>query len=705
MFKDKYLTSIPPPASCQHPATKNHLIGLRKHDAFNKLGWKIRVMLPFNKAKHFENQSRGASPAQEGQGSRSKTLLNRTVNIQGGMFVRLTHLESNGHFIARYDDNALLTAHMAPLGRVCQQALAAPSHQVSIFVRGHSAETDPNSAMSIWQILPVELNKLGNLHNGDTIRYRHLLSGQYLCVRKVDPEKDSVSIRTGNVLKNGNGNNEWTVATTSEADHSTLFHLLTSDSITTNTDNQDDFTTSRSSKINNQSDVFFLHQETQYILEEQKKKANKKEKKHVHHKLGKAKVEDYAADIHIRPSRFNDSNVTVLREVYNIEPVSDVEVADVLYISKFLPVIKSAIVTIQHTKRMSDLHLPLFRHLNVATHTLVRWVMNENDSDNALLLHPARPFESSHSSAPVCVDGEDFNDENLLSTALKKQFEEKYDVDNIRFEYASESSHSVAHQDDDDFLFYNDDDETLHLSSKGEDSEHGGKSRYSTSSLGPWIGRGISPYEKSAILNPIHSSRNPTCSDFNTTRQNIVSDGRILDWLLFFTTLVFRLLKDQVYHVDKTDDDNTSKERQAEIAAMYHVPSLLTGTCILVHDLVHVVVSENRRNSVRILSPKGSLLAIMEQEILGWNPPIATLLIALQSKKRGTVQNSSNFDPAMVLNQQNIHNLIKKTYELYLTNNDSAVNLIKLLTTLCSPGHIPNPVFQSVTDLENYFYH
>jgi hypothetical protein len=705
LFKNKYLTSIPPPSSCHHPVAQNHLIGLRRDEAFFKLGWKIRVMLPFNTSK---NQSKD-SPIDEGEDGPGKVLLSRAVNIEGGMFVRLTHLESNGHFIARYDDNLLLTANMAPLGRFCQQVLDDPSHQVGIFVRGHSTESDPHSAQSIWQILPVQLNKLGPFHNGDSIRFRHLLTGQYLCVRTVNEERDSVSIRTRSVLKSVDNNQkqpklgkrnsaremtksgedlngcDWTVATTSEADSSTLFHILTSDSIT---DNKDEVTAAGANAINSQSDVFFLHEETQFILEEKKKTAKKDKKNHAKHKKVNSKWEDYVEDIHIRPSRFNDSNVAVLREVYNIEPVPDSEVADVLYISRFLPVIKSAIVTIQHTKKMSELFLPLFRHLNVATHTLVNWVMNQNDSDQALLLHPALAHDSSQIMDDYGSDDENNNEDEMH--ALERSFERSFDVDNILFEYEDVSSHSDNPDEEDVF---DDDDDSLNLS---ENTGIGDSTKYSTSSLGPWIGRGISPFDKSAIVNPIHSSRNPTFSDFNVKRQNIVSDSRILDLLVFFTTLVFRLLKDQVLHVDKRADDGTSvKHSRQELAAMYHVPALLTGTCILVHDLVHAVVSENRRNSVRILSVKGSLLDMMDQEILGWNPPIDTLLIALQSKKRGTVLTKSDFDPTMVLDEQNIHNLIKKTYELYMTNNESAVNLIKLLTTLCSPGHIPNPVFQS----------
>lgn len=712
LFKDKYLTSIPPPASSISLSIKqNHLIGLRRDDAFFKLGWKIRVMRPYNAMK---SATKDASSQEDGDGP-SKVLLSRAIDIEGGMFVRMAHLESNGHFIARYDDSHLLTANMAPLGQFCKQILDSPSHNVGIFVRGHSVENDPNSAMSVWQILPSQLNKLGRFYNGDSIRFRHVLTGQYLCIRQVNEEKDSISIRTRSVLKapcvdgskppptptlrrtRSNSDlskyggedlltTDWTVATTPDADFSTLFHILTSDSIT---DTKEDFAVAGSSPINNQSDVFFMHEDTHLILEEKKKKSStsKREKKRNNSKKDKLKWEDYNDDIHIRPSRFNDSNVAVLREVYNIEPVSDIEAADVIYISKFIPILKSAIVTMQHTKKMSELFLPLFRHLNVATHTLVSWIMNQNDSDHTLLLHPALTFDPSQQVDNT--DPDDVNETEELNE-LQKSFEE-YDVDNIRFEYQSVSENSNIQHDDVDIF---DDEESANRSVFSSFQEH---INYSISSLGPWIGRGMSPFKKSAIVNPIHSSRNPTFSDFNTKRQNIVSDSRLLDLMVLFTTLVFRLIKDQVLHIDKQEDQVIHSKRSAdELKAMYHVPSMLTGTCILVHDLVHSAVFENRRNSVRILSVKGSLLGMMDQEILGWNPPIGTLLIALQSTKRGTVQHRSIFDPTMVLDDQNIQNLIKKTYELYMTNNESAVNLIKLLTTLCSPGHIPNPVFQSL---------
>ena len=662
-------------------------------------------MQPYNATKNLGNvvhMDEGDMP--------SNSHLHRAVNIEGGMIVRLAHLESNGHIIARYDDESLLTTNMAPLGLLCQQILDDISHQMSLYVRRNSLVSDANSANSIWQILPSQINKLGVFRNGDLVRFRHALTGQYLCIRPVEEGRDSVSIRTRSILKSRKDNGgvfvnqkgshtsadaksvdelhaiHWVVATTAASDASTLFFLFTSDSVT---ENKDDVAAMGSTSINNQSDVFFMHEQTQLILEEKKGKTAIKTRRKKKRKKSRKKIwEDYTEDISIRPSYFNDSNVAVLREVYNIEPVTDNEVTDILYVSKFIPLVKSSIIMTQHTKKMNEIFLPMFRHLNVAVHTLVLWVMNQCDSDNSLITHPALSFDASQDI--YVGDEEELNLDDLQGWK-RNSFENDNDKNGIRFEYQSVDS-SVCSQSIADV----NEDDSQRLSEYSLNLDE--TTRYTSSSLGPWIGRGMTPYKKSSIVNPIHSSRNPTFSDYNTKRQNIVSDSRILDLLIFYTSLVFRLLKDQVLHVEKREGSvaKASKFNHQELIAMYQVPSLLTGTCVLIHDLIHAVVHENRRNSVRVLSVKGTLLNFMDQEILGWNPPIDTLLIALQSKKKGTVQNSSSFDPTMVLGDQNIHNLIKKAYELYMTNNESAVNLVKLLTTLCSPGQNPNPVFQSL---------
>lgn len=660
-YKDHYLTSVPVPNGSEH------LIGLQRDSAFDKLGWQVRLLLSYS-------VSHPKEPSTE-QGTSLKSKKHPDTSVISGSFVRLVHQELQGCLVCRHDDGALLSATLAPLGQVCHKLANPPSESLGVYVRAKSITSDPRSASSVWEILPRNRSKLGPLTAGDGIMLRHLLTGQYLCVRR--PHQGDT-----NVIRNGSRNSITiplmtvaslvSVATTSFADDTTIFTVHS-------VDISDRASAIKEIKYN--ENVYFVHEQTKAIIEikylgdhRQRMRTNtatataycsddsdsEASAEGLDENIGD-EWEDYIEDTPLRPCSLS-SGMAVLSEAYKIVQVTPQEVKDILYVSRFLPLTNAAMALIQHTPRMDEVYLPLFRHLNVALYSLVEWVANRYDSDGALLMHPSLATITSpdttregSSSHLVRRDPSSLSLPSSTKGTVKRQFPESLKSDfklDINSEYAK------------------------------------------CSTMSPWIGRGIPPYMAASIAEPIVSDRDPSArppSKINTFRQNLISDSRLLDTLLFITTVVFRAMKQYMLSLEDgmshtTDVDNKLK-----------VPTLVTGSCVLIHDLIYGCVVQNRRNSVRLLAVKDTLVSLMDQEILGWRPPVETLLISLQSKKVGTVlRESDTFSPTSVFSSDDINNLIKKTYDLYMSSKESAVHLLDLLTTLCAPGKLADKTFQDL---------
>jgi hypothetical protein len=665
-YKDHYLTSIPVTNGSEH------LIGLQRDSAFDKLGWQVRLLLSYS-VSHPEE------PAAE-TGTPPKNKKHPETSVISGSFVRLVHQELQGCLICRHDDGALLSATLAPLGQVCHKLVSSPSESLGVYVRAKSVVSDPRSASSVWEILPRNRSKLGPLTAGDGIMLRHLLTGQYLCVRR--PNHGDT-----HVIRNGSRNAVTTplmtvasfvsVATTSLADYSTIFTVHS-------VDISDRASSIKEIKYN--ENVYFVHEQTKAILEIKSLGDHRKRMRRntttataylsddsdtegtiemSDDDEGDGGWEDYIEDTPLRPCSMS-SGMAVLSEAYKLVSVTPQEVKDILYVSKFLPLTNAAMALIQHTPRMDDVYLPLFRHLNVALYSLVEWVANLYDSDGALLMHPSLSSmvvpEASllpvreGSSPSVMRRDSSMNLPTNKGASTRKQFLESLKSDPRLDTFNTEN--------------------------------------VKCSTIAPWIGRGILPYMAASILDPIVSDRDPTArppSKMNTFRQNLISDSRLLDTLLFITTVVFRSMKQYMTSMDEGKSHTTDVDNKLK------VPTLVTGSCVLIHDLIYGCVVQNRRNSVRLLAVKDTLVSLMDQEILGWRPPIETLLISLQSKKVGTVlRDSDAFSPTSVFSSDDINNLIKKTYDLFMASKESAVHLLDLLTTLCAPGKMPDKTFQDL---------
>ena len=689
LFKRKYLTSIPPKLDLS-PNVKDLLVALTG-DAFTKLGWQIHLVQPYS----------DISPTSE-----------NAEYLQGGAYVRLNHQEVGGHLMVRCDDESILTSNIAPLGRVCDRLSIDCHHGNGVFVRAGSVLSDPGSAMAMWQLVPEELDRPHPLKSGSGIRLRHVLSGCYLCIRRVHP-KDTECIKknahkvlnertttdsSSSSLKgksSGGADNlqsvieEWTVATTPSPDNTTVFVISSADvfeeSIVTGGGQESTFISAR-------ENVFFVHNLTRMTLQlkvkpESGANRSRRSKKHL--------WEDYAEDIPVRPAVVS-ANLAILSEAYRVEIVNKDDVQDLVYVARYLALAKAALAAVQFTHRMDQLFLPLFQHLNVALFTLLGWVGGEYESDGCLAPHPkiARCLEAISS-----IDDEQSEfDESLIVDEV-----DSFAQDNIVGE-SDDESNSEENLPDEDVL------EGVKAAVGGE-----GRTPRSVYSMCPWVGSGTTEYSKSALTNPIDSYRDGDgvhTASYRVNRQNLISDSRLLDVLVEFTQVVYLLVSQQTMHLSQatreaaTADSSLNPsdgaaigdcESRAELEAVHKVPPLVTGCCVLIHDLIHACVCNNRRNAVRILSVRGSLLNLMDQEILGWRPAIRSLLVALKTTKLGTVVRTiDTFDTSNILSEQDIQNLITKTYFLYMKNDEAAVHILDLVTTLCSPGELPNRIFQDL---------
>ena len=657
MFKDRYLTSIPIVTGSEH------LVGLQVESAFEKLGWQIRLLLSYSSIKEETN---------EVITDKGKSKKTQEQSVISGSFIRLVHQELQGCMICRHDDGPLQLATLAPLGQICQKLVKPLSETLGVYVRAHSMASDPRSALSVWEILPRNRTKLGPLTDGDGVIFRHLLTGQYLCVRPPRAEDTAVlhtGSRNGITLPLMTMATFMCVATTSTVDATVVFIVRSVDMSES---------TSSLKEVKYNENVYFVHEQTRAILEIQ----SLGDRRRVHDSSASvpptgeddgsdASVpsdttdrkeelwEEYSDDTPLRPCSLS-KDIAVLSEAYRIVAVSKQEVRDILYVSKFTPLTQAALALIQHTPRMDEVYLPLFRHFNVALYSLIEWVANLYDSDGSLVMHPALTVSiSAENSHLPPRDGLKKDSSTASMPSLGSAKGKRHVVETVRSDTRLECTDMMK-----------------------------------CSSISPWIGRGLPPYVTASIPDAIVSDRDPTArppSKLNTYRQNMISDSRLLDILLFFTTVVFRSVK---YYMTNLEEGTA---HSADIDAILKVPALVTGSCVLIHDLIYGCVVQNRRNSVRILAVKDTLVNLMDQEILGWRPPVEALLLSLQSTKAGTVlRENDNFSPTSVFSSDDINNLIKKTYDLYMANKESAVHLLELLTTLCSPGKVPDKTFQDL---------
>lgn len=302
--------------------------------------------------------------------------------IFGGDYIMLLHQELRGYMISRGDDETHLSSVVNPLGRYAYDQLVSPEQQNAAFVRAGRSQFDRSSCLNVWQILPQNVQALGKLKSGSVIRLKHLLTGMYLCMRdttdldcaavRIDSKFDSIERHSSGL----NPYSRMVVATCSSLDPSTLFRIHTSGDITMNGLHAE--INASTSLVDLTDSVFFIHHTSQLMLVSGQSKL---------HSSGVNRFNDYAGDQPLRPKEFV-GDFAILSETFRIEIAKKEFVEDTLFASKFLPLAKAASSCLQLTPRLDRLYLPLYRHFNLALHTLVRWTLGRYGSEGQLVRHP-----------------------------------------------------------------------------------------------------------------------------------------------------------------------------------------------------------------------------------------------------------------------------------------------------------------------------
>ncbi|CAM9295555.1 unnamed protein product, partial [Phaeothamnion confervicola] len=161
----------------------------------------------------------GASGAAVSSGGEPTAAVLARNSVYGGDFVRFLHLQEGGYLLARIDDEAERLSRVSPFSLVCKKRSRRLSRVVVPFVRAGTAsakgkggaggtgggggggakgggsggsgncaeEAAAAASASIWQIENEKPEDGSDVEWMRGIRLRHLVTGQYLCIREVAP--------------------------------------------------------------------------------------------------------------------------------------------------------------------------------------------------------------------------------------------------------------------------------------------------------------------------------------------------------------------------------------------------------------------------------------------------------------------------------------------------------------------------------------
>lgn len=221
------------------------------------------------------------------------------------------------------------------------------------------------------------------------------------------------------------------------------------------------------------------------------------------------------------------------------------------------------------------------------------------------------------------------------------------------------------------------------------------------SSLSPWIGRGSCPFTRAAIPAPILSERVEDVLaqvSVNELRQNILRDSGLLELLQNYVNIVFGMLKVQTKMMNQKQPSVVRRGAKppmspAEREAIYLVPQIVSGCCILCYDVLNLCLINNPRTAMRLLGVKGTLLSMMSHEFLGWKPPIEQLLLSEQLAHRSKMFDAGGFSRVRlneILSPEDVADIVKQMYAFHASRNNADINLLRLLVTMACPGKRPN---------------
>ena len=686
-FKQSLLTTV---RVSKFPDKFDSLVGL-KADAFGKKGLQIfRVS---------EGSSTDISEAEH--------------PVFGGDFIRLFHQELRGYMICRRDDEAELTSLINPVGQYSFDQLIDPDHKCSPFVRAARGQFDKSSCLNVWQILPQNLQRYGKFKTGALVRIRHVLTGLFLCMREVsDLDCSSISVDNkfdpaGSASSHVSGHHmRMSVAGCSSPDPSTLFHIHTSTDISMSGLLAE--ITPGGSLIELNSSIFFVHHASHMMLVSGQSKLRPGNRN---------RFTDYSGDQPLRPKEFV-GDFAILSETFRIEVASRELVEDTLFAAKFLPLAKASISCLQLTPRLDKLYLPLYSHFNLALHTLVRWTLGRFDSNGQLVRHPR--FVMSL----LCLRFSFI----MCSTCRGKYRSEGRYGDNAGAPDSDSdndggSEEEVSHIGEEDLVKLNTSINSLPRNFDAPDDvtqaleELGAPLSYEAtdelkfqrplpiSSLSPWLGRGSCRFTKASIPAAIGTERiDDVLAQVNVheSRQGVLRDIGLLEMLQNYVNVVFMMLKIQTKQINQNQIKVARKGGKAPLSqeereAIYIVPQIVSGCCILCYDIINLCLINNARTAIRLLGVKGMLLAMMSHEFLGWKPPIEQLMLSEQLAHKNVMFDSGGLTKTRledILSEEDIADIIEQLYVFHATRNNADLYILRLMVTMACPGKRPNKYIQ-----------
>lgn len=225
------------------------------------------------------------------------------------------------------------------------------------------------------------------------------------------------------------------------------------------------------------------------------------------------------------------------------------------------------------------------------------------------------------------------------------------------------------------------------------------------SSLSPWIGRGSCEYSRASIPAPIISERVDDVLaqvSINQMRQNILRDCGLLELIQNYVNIVFSMLKIQTKMINQNQvkmvlRGGKMSMNQEEREAIYLVPQIVSGCCILCYDVLNLSLIGNPRTAMRMLSVKGMLLSMMSHEFLGWKPPIEQLLLSEQMTHKNKMFDAGAFSRIRlhdILSPADVADIVEQMYTFHASRNNADINLLRLLVTMACPGKRPNRYIQ-----------
>ena len=352
---------------------------------------------------------------------------------------------------------------------------------------------------------------------------------------------------------------------------------------------------------------------------------------------------EYARDINAMPT----DGTVIDADVFRIEKVKRSEVQEILYSVRFVPLFRAAITSLQLTPNTDDLFIPLFKHFYLGIQSLIPWVIGQRATDGSLERQSEVPVTKSNKSG---------------SGSIKLRM-------------------------------------TL---SRGTGSNSRDNHVGINSAMGPWVGRHV--YKEHSLFNNSSFDKddinismsnaienididNATVSSKMNLRQNLLNETSLLVMLLHFV--------DVVYKSARFDKETPSSRNIDRVGSL---PPIIGECCKGIFYLLKAAVLHNKKLALKVISINGLFLSLVSQLIIGWKPPIETIVTLVcdgDSKK----QKEEQLILQHAISSQEIRQILEQMHFLHLHDNKSANNILDLLIMLCTAGaaqHFKKTIIDSI---------